>query len=140
MPYLLLSLLLVLAEPPQYVSVEVSSSTTGGKVYLAAYDTPDGFRNDDFVVNASTEFPDRASSAELDLQLPSGGTYVIAAFQDMNDNGELDRNFFGVPTEPYGFAKLPPSKWRTPSFGEVATEVNEPTERLKIVVRRWSEY
>lgn len=29
------------------------------------------------------------------------GTYAVIAFQDLNSNGRLDRNFIGLPKEPY---------------------------------------
>lgn len=32
------------------------------------------------------------------------GTYAVAAFQDANGNGVLDRTRNGLPTEPYGFS------------------------------------
>lgn len=31
------------------------------------------------------------------------GRYAVAAYQDLNGNGELDRSLLGLPTEPYGF-------------------------------------
>ncbi len=140
--YYLLSFLTLLgfaAPAPQRISVEVISSTTGGKVYVAAYASQAGFKNKDFVANAIVTLDEASDRTELDLRVPESGRYVIAAFQDLNGNGELDRNFFGVPTEPYGFSKLPPSKWRSPSFTEISTQV-EGADKLKIEMRRWSEY
>ena len=131
--------LLGFAAAPQRISVEVVSSTTGGKVYVAAYDSQANFKNEDFISNASAVLEGSDLRTELALRVPDPGRYVIAAFQDLNGNGELDRNFFGVPTEPYGFAKLPPTKWRSPSFQEVATQLAG-ADTLKIEMRRWSEY
>ncbi len=140
MPYLIALLFLVtLTDAPQRVRVEVYSSTVGGKVYVAAYDSADGFANEDFISNASSLLSATADRAELALRLPKAGSYVVAAFQDLNGNGELDRNMLGVPTEPYGFSKLPPSKWRAPSFGEVATRLAG-SDSLTIEVRHWRDY
>ncbi|MBB4079468.1 uncharacterized protein (DUF2141 family) [Lewinella aquimaris] len=139
--YYLLSILFLLttAGAPQHLDLEILSSTAGGKVYVAVYDSPDGFENEESISTASRELTASAQSAELALQVPTEGDYVIAVFQDLNDNGTLDRNFIGVPTEPYGFGKLPPSKWRAPEFGEVATTVAG-GGRMKIEVRHWREY
>ena len=140
LPYLIALLFLtLLSDAPQRLNVEVLSSTAGGKVYVAAYATEDGFENQDFISNASSPVNPTAASTELALRLPGEGSYVIAAFQDLNGNGELDRNLLGVPTEPYGFSKLPPSKWRAPSFGEVATRVAG-SDSLTIEVRHWRDY
>ncbi len=47
--------------------------------------------------------------------LPAG-EYAIAMYHDRNDNGKLDSNLVGVPTEPYGFSGEPaafgPPAWR----------------------------
>lgn len=135
----LLTLLGLLTAAPQRISVELTSTTTGGKVYVAVYDNAADFEDEVFVTNASATLPATTARAELKLQLPTEGHYVVAAFQDLNGNGELDRNFFGVPTEPYGFAKSPPSKWRSPDFQEIATKLAG-SDRLTIEMRRWSEY
>ncbi|WP_211097023.1 DUF2141 domain-containing protein [Neolewinella litorea] len=124
---------------PQTVNVEVVSSTAGGEIYLAVYDSADGFENDDHVANARHLMGEEALRAELDLSLPRAGRYVVAAFQDLNGNGLLDRNFLGVPTEPYGFGKLPPSKWRAPSFGELVTHI-QGADHLVIEMRHWKDY
>jgi len=37
------------------------------------------------------------------------GEYAVAIIQDLNENGELDKNFLGIPKEPYGFS----GKWKS---------------------------
>ncbi len=53
------------------------------------------------------------------------GEYVAIAFHDRNQNGKIDSNFLGVPTEPFGFSNdvrpqmLPIPKtptWRATAF------------------------
>ncbi|NJB86954.1 uncharacterized protein (DUF2141 family) [Lewinella marina] len=138
MHYLLSSLIFLFVNPtPQQVSVEIVSTVAGGKVYLAVYDSAEGFARDAYVADAHAAMG--AAHHELDLRLPDAGDYVLAAYQDLNGNGELDRNLLGIPTEPYGFGKLPPSKWRAPAFGEVMTRVSG-AERIRIELRHWKEY
>ena len=36
------------------------------------------------------------------------GNYAVAIIQDLNGNGELDKNILGIPKEPYGFS----GKWK----------------------------
>ena len=135
---LLLSLLLAAATPH---SVTVTITTTGearGNLRLAVYATAEDFALDRSLVAAVQ--PLTSSSANVEVDLPAAGAYVFAAFQDLNGNGELDTNLWGVPTEPYGFTKTPPSKWRAPSFGEVATRIAGPTANASIQLRTWKEY
>lgn len=61
------------------------------------------------------------------------GKYVVAVFQDLNGNGELDTNFFGVPKEPYGFSRnFEPSLSDRPTFGKCSTNLNEAQNSLEI--------
>jgi uncharacterized protein (DUF2141 family) len=67
------------------------------------------------------------------------GTYAIALFHDVNGNGELDQNFFGIPTEPYAFSKTPATKWRLPYFREVAFPFRSKLHLIKTTLRRWDQ-
>lgn len=44
------------------------------------------------------------------------GPYAIIAFHDVNDNGKLDENWLGVPTEGYGFSNNAEGFMSAPSF------------------------
>jgi uncharacterized protein (DUF2141 family) len=61
------------------------------------------------------------------------GKYAIAAFQDSNVNGELNKNMFGVPKEPYGFSNNKYGRFGPPNFEDVSFDVKEDTSiSLKI--------
>lgn len=53
------------------------------------------------------------------LQLPSG-RYAVIVFHDENDNGLLDTDFLGIPTEGYGFSNNAMGVFGPPSFAAVA--------------------
>jgi len=66
------------------------------------------------------EFPDgeyllsvavSATVKEMEVEIPNveSGEYAIAVFQDLNGNETLDKNFLGIPKEPYGFS----GKWKS---------------------------
>ena len=46
--------------------------------------------------------------------------YAIAVFHDLNRNGVLDKNPFGIPTEPYGFSNNARNTFSAPSFGQAS--------------------
>jgi uncharacterized protein (DUF2141 family) len=48
------------------------------------------------------------------------GRYAIIVFHDVNANGRLDKNFFGVPTEAYGFSNHAQGFLGPPSFDDAA--------------------
>ncbi|XTZ12106.1 MAG: DUF2141 domain-containing protein [cyanobacterium endosymbiont of Rhopalodia inflata] len=47
-------------------------------------------------------------------------TYAVAVFLDHNEDGKLNRNFLGIPTEKFGFSSNPIIKSGPPKFGESA--------------------
>ena len=86
---------------------------------------------------ASTTFPEGTDRlAGLDQRAHPGavrfvlrdlppGRYAVNAFHDENDNGELDTNLLGVPSEGYGFANDPPSDFGPPDFEAAAVKVGD---------------
>lgn len=49
----------------------------------------------------------------------ASGTYAIAAYHDENANGKLDRNFIGIPSEPYGMTNdARPKIFAAPTFDD----------------------
>ncbi len=63
------------------------------------------------------------------------GTYAVAAYQDANDNGRLDRTGLGLPLEPYGFSGLAGRRVR-PDFAEAAFGLREPGAALRVRLAR----
>lgn len=63
------------------------------------------------------------------------GGYAVAAFQDVNGNGRLDRTGLGLPLEPYGFSGETPRGAR-PDFGRAAFALSEPGAALRVRLSR----
>jgi uncharacterized protein (DUF2141 family) len=63
------------------------------------------------------------------------GVYGISAFHDRNNNGKLDTNFIGLPTEDYCASRDARSSFGPPSFGDAkfnyAGGVKRLTARMK---------
>jgi uncharacterized protein (DUF2141 family) len=93
-----------------------------------------GFENDDGTVkialsNSKEDYtkkgkayraesaPIQNKSAQWKFEDLPFGTYAIKIFHDVNNNGELDTNFLGIPSENYGF-----SNNATGSFGPASWE------------------
>lgn len=130
---------LFLTPTPHTVNVTVSSSSAeSGPIRLAVYASETDFAQKRAVASAVS--PRAGAEVELQLALPAPGTYVLAAFHDLNNNGKLDRNFFGIPTEPYGFSKAPESKWAEPVFADVATTFNGKVAEARMELKLWKEY
>lgn len=44
------------------------------------------------------------------------GTYAISVIHDANDNGKIDKNFIGIPTEGFGFSNNVMGTFGPPGF------------------------
>lgn len=51
------------------------------------------------------------------------GTYAAKAFHDLDRDGELNTNAFGIPTEPYAFSNNAPARFGPAGFDKAAFEV-----------------
>ena len=67
----------------------------------------------------------------------SYGDYAVAIFHDLNDNGEMDFNWMGVPKEPFAFSKPVASKWRVPKFSEVKVGLYQSYKRIHTPLKTW---
>ncbi|MCB1695425.1 MAG: DUF2141 domain-containing protein [Pseudomonadales bacterium] len=91
-----------LAQDMGTVRVEIAGlQGATGNIYIAVYDSEDNWLGKDTVLRREVAIAD-ALEGELvlsELQLPAG-SYAFSVFYDVNNNGELDTNFIGIPKEP----------------------------------------
>lgn len=92
-----------------------------GKVFIAAFRKGDAFPSMEgkfksLIVSA------KSNSTEAVMEIPSD-TYSIAVFHDANNNGKMDKNLFGVPTEIYGFSNNARATFSAPDFEDAAFEL-----------------
>ncbi len=67
----------------------------------------------------------QAGTVHVVLHGVPAGVYAAEAFHDENDNGTLDRNFFGLPAEGMGFSRDAKMMFGPPRFGAAAFTVGE---------------
>jgi len=56
-------------------------------------------------------------------------------FHDENGNGKNDRNFLGIPKEPYGFSNNARRKFGPPTWTEAKFAVSSPAVVVEIQVK-----
>jgi uncharacterized protein (DUF2141 family) len=108
-----------------------------GKVYVWVYDKKDDwlsdrYRTQKFVTVAGNRQGDRLT---VELLLPAG-EYALSIFQDVNDDGKLERNFIGLPKEPAGLSnnlrpKFGPPKYKDAKFAVTVGAVTEQKIELR---------
>lgn len=114
-------------------------SVAEGKVRLALFQERSEFPQTESAMMGRV-LPAQRQGLQCSIEGLAYGTYAVAAFHDLNGNGQLDRNPFGLPTEPYAFSNNPSVKWRAPRFRDAAFRLSRPVFVLDIKLRSWSEH
>ncbi len=74
----------------------------------------------DFLKKPVASMEVKAEKGEVRLifeNIPSGN-YAVSVIHDANGNGELDKNFIGIPKEGFGFSNDAMGKFGPPSFSD----------------------
>jgi uncharacterized protein (DUF2141 family) len=75
-----------------------------GACYLALFASAQGFPRQTDQAVRTLRVPVSAATASFSFDKLPPSTYALAVYHDENGNGQLDKNFFGLPTERYGFS------------------------------------
>ncbi|MEA5569833.1 DUF2141 domain-containing protein [Calothrix sp. UHCC 0171] len=74
-----------------------------------------------------TARPERISIPNL-----KAGNYAVAIIHDINNDGILNKNVLGIPTEGFGFSNNPPIRTGPPKFGDSAVLVAGSSTNIQI--------
>ena len=86
-----------------------------------ALDNSEGVYESDDSVFIGEILPITNGEASITIDSLQYGTYAIKVFHDKNNNGELDTNILGIPSEDYGFSNnasgwFGPPRWEKANF------------------------
>ena len=112
------------------VVVEVQNIRPGqGSLMVAAYADSASF---DKKQEAGLKTPaGDAATKTLTLCGVSGREISLTLYQDLNDNGKLDTNVFGIPTEPWG-ASGKPAAMSAPTWASTTVPLDDKTIVVKL--------
>ncbi len=90
-----------------------------GIVQAGLYNSEDGYKNGGSVRGARVEV--KADTVIINYSDLPDGEYAIKLFHDVNGDGKMATNLFGIPTEPFAFSnnavgKMGPAKWVDAKF------------------------
>ncbi|MCP9236920.1 DUF2141 domain-containing protein [Lewinella sp. JB7] len=106
-----------------------------GTLWVGIYESEDDFLDRDKARLVSHRVTATGCEHVRIEGLVPGKAYAIAVFHDLNDNGELDTNFLGLPAEPWALSRPLRSWFRRPRFAEMSF-VYDPRAGLPAVVLR----
>ena len=121
----LISFFLHLVQPPTgslevvVQNVDIASDET---VRVGLYNNPDVFPDESKQYQGKI-LPASRTSLTFRFDGLSPGKYALASFQDENNDGVLNTNFLGAPTEEYGFSQNPRIWFSAPDFEDCEVTV-----------------
>lgn len=116
--------------PGHSVTLTFETGAERGAVMVALYDSEAGYAGDRPIGGQSVDVAAGQRTAVFE-NLPAGD-YAAKAFHDVNGDGEMNFNPFGMPTEPYAFSNnavgnMGPASWERARFtvsGPTAQTIN----------------
>ncbi|WP_404310153.1 DUF2141 domain-containing protein [Neorhodopirellula lusitana] len=120
----------------QFVMLRVlGASDKKGKIRVAVYDSGESFNQVEKAI-WKRAWPVK-TEGHLTLEIPLDDQpeeFAIAVFQDVNDNGKLDRNKLGIPAERYGFSRGARGKLGPPAFSEAVIPRPQPGQLIELEI------
>lgn len=114
--------------------------TTQGNIRIAVYDNPQAFEQQGETVYGTVIAPLTSPKETVLIPQLGYGTYVIAVYHDVNNNGKLDKTLLGIPKEPYAFSNNPVVKWSPPTYAACSFELQTKQLQLEIRLQSWAAY
>jgi uncharacterized protein (DUF2141 family) len=108
-----------------------------GSLYIGIYKSEADFLKPEKACLKKTIPVTSTGNLDLDVSELAPGTYAISCFHDLNDNGKLDTNFMGIPSEPYGFSNNARPKFRAPKWSEAKFELKAAGGQISIRLENW---
>jgi uncharacterized protein (DUF2141 family) len=103
----------------QTLTVRVSNiKPVSGNLMVGVFNRENGFP-DVYYKGIKVQITDTIMVVTF-TDLPKG-KYAVSAYQDMNKNGRLDKNIFGIPKEKYGFS----NQDNTPDYKKSVFDFND---------------
>jgi uncharacterized protein (DUF2141 family) len=117
----------------QTITVTIEGiKNTNGKIQIGLYSKKSDFGNYDKVFSGVAITPSKNNCTYTFKDIPAG-TYAIATWHDANENKKIDKNFFGIPSEKYGFSLNKYGKFGPPDFDDVSFKVGK-VENVKLLI------
>lgn len=111
---------------------------TQGSVRMAVYNNAQSFPSESQSFRGGTLQLKPGVLPQLTCDQLPFGHYAVAVYHDLNDNGKMDKNALGIPSEPYAFSNNIKVKWRAPKFREAVFEFRSAQQEITVELKRWS--
>ena len=100
-----------------------------GLMSIALFDNEEDYSSEENYAFAG-EIPVESKDFEYVIKDLPYGIYAIKVFFDMDSNGEMKKNWIGMPKEPFGFSNDAKAKMGPPSFENASFVVKGNTDAV----------
>jgi uncharacterized protein (DUF2141 family) len=136
--FILLTPLYVYSQDEKLCDLEIRITglrNAKGKVNVNIFNKEEGFPDDplrSFGWKTVKIVPDTVVIMFEDLPY---GNYAVSVLHDENENGKIEKSFWGIPKEGFAFSCNYTPKYRSPVFSEAMLKLDKPrmTEKLKML-------
>ncbi|WP_338770307.1 DUF2141 domain-containing protein [Massilia sp. METH4] len=112
------------------VDIKVENVAGKGKVSVAVCDRERFLKQCTYTASVPAE----AGTVKVSVPDVPPGTFAVLAYEDANDNGQLDRTL-GIPTENWGMSRDARANFGPPTFEDAAVEVKEEPTVVSVRLR-----
>jgi uncharacterized protein (DUF2141 family) len=107
------------AENTATLSIDIENLEPRGALMLQLFDSEAGYRGG--AAMTARTIPVAQDTAQLEIESLAPGQYAFRLFHDLNGDGLMNTNPFGIPTEPFAFsnnarARFGPASWADAAF------------------------
>ena len=106
--------------------------SSDGLLMIAVYNSADTFLKKP-ITGVRTQATKEGKSVVV-KDLPAG-EYALVVYHDVNQNGKLDKNMLGIPTEDYAFSNNAMGNMGPPTFEAAKFKVAEAGATAKVSLR-----
>ncbi len=114
------------------VAIQLSGLQPQGQVMAQLFNSEAGYRGGRAVGATITQV--NGATAQIRFTDLAQGQYAFRLFHDLNGDGEMNTNPFGIPTEPYAFSnnangQFGPASWADATF---TVQAGETTQQISL--------
>lgn len=139
MIFLILSLFLQLSNPLVQDKVNTKlliqihhAKSDQGKIRILIFSSEKGFPDQPENALKSYSITPKNKSGQLLVEDLPEGKYAVSVIHDEDENGKLNSNAVGYPSEKFGFSNNPKVYFSIPSFEKVAFQLTKETKTIRI--------
>ena len=122
------------AQEKETVTLTIEVSVTKyhkGNILLALYNSEEDYMEKVYKSSTATV---KDGKAIIEFKEIAKGNYAFSLFHDVNSNNKLDKNFFGIPKEPYAFSNNEKGSFGPPKYKKAQFSIHS-NKNLNVTIK-----